>query len=731
MSRTASYQLGLTNHLSRLRLSKRFSVLRAKASPVRATFPTFPPTSEYASQSSGIEEIRQRLAAQRQRAKETGRYVAEDEENLVLEELALPEDHYARVVSPLDVEFPPSTSDREDEYHPLKEQPRNGSRTYGFGATSAMKEAEVMMRARTGKRSVSDRSVGSGATHSRSGTPLSEHRDEELLQAPGTSGKRKSMLAMLPVETQERITNALLEIEEDMQAEAMEAEMIAEPQPSETLVNDAVREGLKRSQKSSQPITPQHKRQNSSISRSPFRENLAQIAKGIDVGESGSTTHSRSHSRTHSRATSSISISQPDFTVKQISSVHSATSSRQSSRRGHSRTGSSADLNRFRFGSGLAERLEDVSSVFGLPPPAPAPTVALPPIPTPPQSYYESPDERQDVEPVQKQQHQRTPSASASPIPVASLETGYVPGSARPFTSPRADSPLERVGNHDFGTSGPPMIGSRMAAPPLVRKGSKLIPPNRPGPLMLQPMLMPRAVTASSLPSVSPVVETFADSAERKGYTVSGPYSAVEALEGEVVGGLDIPQKTSRLGDVPADSGVPGASPLDVSFDIDGYYGAGRSPVEAITRYPSHPQAEPRVDDLLRAPSPLRQQPVPQDRELKPRPSLETLQSTFTESSTDLPSPALYNFPNLVVKRIASGSTSPLSDIFGSEIDGEGDDGKQELFDELRAMQERLLQAAREVRKGLNAGTPAGDRKRKDATPGLVGISVSVMTARS
>lgn len=181
------------------------------------------------------------------------------------------------------------------------------------------------------------------------------------------------------------------------------------------------------------------------------------------------------------------------------------------------------------------------------------------------------------------------------------------------------------------------------------------------------------------------------------------------------------------LGNMPVESGVLGASPLDVSFDIDGYYGAGRSPVEAITRYPSQPQTDRQADDLLRPPSPRRKQPVSHDRELKSRPSLETLQSTFTESSTDLPSPALYNFPNLVAKRVESGSTSPLSDIFGSDVDG--DDGKQELFDELQAMQERLLEAAREVRRGLNAGTPAGDRKRKDATPGLVGISISVMTA--
>ncbi|KAI5452073.1 hypothetical protein NCC49_001014 [Naganishia albida] len=706
-------------------LSKRFSVLRAKASPIRSTFPNHTPTEHYPSHASGIEEIRQRLAAQRQRAQGTGRYVAEDEENLVLEELALPEDHYARIVSPLDVEFPPSPLQEEESQLPKE---RGGPRTYGFGATAGMKEAEVMMRAHTGKRSVSDRSVASGTARSRSGTPLLDHREDEFLRAPvGASGKRKSLLAMLPVEKQERITKALLEIEEDMQAEAMEAEMMAEPQPSETLAHeDAEKDRSTRaSQKSaSQPITPQHKRQASSISRSPFRENLAQIAKGIDVDESGSATHSGTHSRTHSRATSSISIAQPDFTVKQASAVHSAGSSRQSSRRGHSRAGSSADLNRFRFGSGLAERLEDVPNVFALPPLAPAPTAALPPIPTPPQSYYEITEEvREDADAGHKQFHHRTPSASASPIPAASLETGYVPGSARPFTSPRADSPLERVGNHDFGAAGPPVIGSRSAiaaatpaAPPLVRKGSKLISPNRPGPLMLQPMLMPRSMTAGSLPSVSPVVETFAHSAERKGDTLPGPYSDVEASRGEV-GGLDIPQRASTRA---VDAGVPGASPLDASFDIDGYYGAGRSPVEAITRYPSQPQTALQPDNLLRPPSSPRQQPVPS---LKTRSSRETLQSTFTENSADLPSPALYNFPSLGVKRVESGSSTPLSDVFGSDIAGEGDDGKQELFDELQAMQERLLEAAREVRRGLNVGTSAGDTKRKETATCLVSPS--------
>jgi hypothetical protein len=51
------------------------------------------------------------------------------------------------------------------------------------------------------------------------------------------------LLAVLPLETQERITDALMEIEEDLQAEAMEESMLSEAQPSETLmgyVNEAL-----------------------------------------------------------------------------------------------------------------------------------------------------------------------------------------------------------------------------------------------------------------------------------------------------------------------------------------------------------------------------------------------------------------------------------------------------------------------------------------------------------
>lgn len=639
---------------------------------------------------------------------------------MVLEELALPEDDYAHFVSPMG--FPTSTSDRFVGYRPLIEHGRHGSsRTYGFGATSGMKEAEVMMRAHTGKRSVSDKSVASDVAKSRSETPLSGRRNEELGQGPFGNGKRKSLLAMLPVETQERITNALLEIEEDMQAEAMEAEMVSEPQPSETLIADGEREVSSQLQKSSQPMTPQHKRQNSSITRSPFRENLAQIAKGIDMEESGS----RTHSRTHSRAASSISIAQPDFTAKPISKASSTTSSRHSSRRGHSRGGSSVDLNRFRFGSGLSERVDDVANVFSLPPPAPAPTAALPPIPTPSTSHDDLPEQeivykQDDINQTQTNKHQRTPSASASPIPMASFETGYIPGSARPFAAPKSDSPLELVGNHDFGNIAPAGNSNRAIAPPLVRKGSKLIPPNRPGPLMLQPMVTPRSVTASSLPSVSPVVETFADSAKRKGYNEPGPYSDIVATS-NTEQGLHIAHAASPRGvDIPVGPGPHIGSPLDVSFDIDGYYGAGRSPVEPMTRYPSQRQAPRQADELLRPPSPPRQQQAQQDRNLRTRPSLETLRSTFTENSTDLPSPALYTFPNLISKRVESGSTTPLTDVFGSDIDEDGDDGKQEPFDELEAMQERLLEAAREVRRGLNAGAQVGDSKRKDITPGLV-----------
>lgn len=669
----------------------------------------------------GIEDIRHRLAIQRQNAKGMGRYVSEDEENLVLAELSLPEDDTRAFVSPLG--FPTSG-------HSNGQSSRDGSlgsRTYnGFGATAGMKEAEVLMRAHNGKRSVSDRSLSSVSANPRPELPAAEYRDAAVSQASGNS-KRKSLLATLPLETQERITDALMEIEEDLQAEAMEESMLSEVQPSETLAA-YVSEGIVTPETSSGARPAQHKRQNSSITRSPFKDNLAQIAKGIDMDESG-TPHSRTHSNssTHSRGASSISIAQPDF-VKSVPGISSASSSRQSSRLGHSRAGSSIDLNRFRFGSGLAERVEDVLNAFTLPPPPPAPTAALPPIPLEPSTSATLPqleDAPDDSERIPQGNHQRTPSASASPIPTASFETGYVPGSVRPFTAAavaatvRSDSPLEMVSNYNFSHIAPLSTNRGAAPPPLVRKASKVIPPNRPGPLMLQPTLMPHSVSASSLPSVSPVVETFADSAERKGYTVPGPYSSGEA-HNHAEQTVQYGQTLSPTGNLSVPQNPPLESPLEVSFDIDGYYGAGRSPIQAATDPSLEEQTSNETHGSLKTPS-LSEPLETQERQLSKKPSAETLQSTFTEDLSELPSPMLDNFPHRVRKRTESSASSPLAEIFGSDDEMEGDDAKQELYDELQAMQERLLEAAREVRRGLNAGTRNGD-KRRDASPGLVSI---------
>lgn len=698
------------------RLSKRFSVLRAKASPIRSTFPDIQENhGTHTPQISGIEDIRNRIAVQRQNAKGMGRYVSEDEENLVLEELSLPEDEMGTSVLPL------RTNPGHDRQ--ISREGISGSRTVGFGATAGMKEAEVLMKAHNGKRSVSDRSLASTSSNPRPEPPSSEYRDAFASQATG-SGKRKSLLAMLPLETQERITEALMEIEEDIQAEAMEESMLSEVQPSETLAA-YVNEAVSTPEKSREARPAQHTRQNSSITRSPFKDNLAQIAKGIDMDESGSP-HSRTHSNSssHSRGASSISIAQPDF-VKSVAGISSASSSRQSSRLGHSRTGSSIDLNRFRFGSGLAERVEDVSNAFTLPPPPPAPTAALPPIPQPPTETIPSAqveDAPEEAERTPQGTHQRTPSASASPIPTASFEIGYVPGSVRPFTSAtavRSDSPLEMVSNYKFAHIAPLATGRGPTAPPLVRKASKVIPPNRPGPLLLQPTLTPHTVTASSsLPSVSPVVETFADSAERKGYTVPGPYSS-EVLDYHAEQTVQYGQTLSPTGNLAVPQNPQLESPLDISFDIDGYYGEGRSPVQAVIEPPVEGQTGDGTRDMTRTPSLSESQEV-QDCPISRKSSAETLQSTFTENSSEVPSPMLYNFPHLVAKRMEISANSPLADNFDDEL--EADDAEQELYDELEAMQERLLEAAREVRRGLNAGTRHGDKGRKDVSPGLVSI---------
>ena len=650
-----------------------------------------------------------------------GRYVSEEEENLVLQELALPEDDTRVIVSPMGISEP------EGPFRGAS----LGSRTYnGFGATAGMKEAEVLIKAHNNTRGVSQRSMPP-SVNSRPEPPASAYGESPSQTTRG--GKRKSLLAVLPLETQERITTALMEIEEDLQAEAMEESMLSEAQPSETLLG-YVDEALATPEKSKDRPT-QHKRQNSSITRSPFKENLAQIAKGIDLDESGSP-HSQTHSNSsHSRGASSVSIAQPDF-VKSVPGMSSASSSRQSSRLGHSRTGSSISLNRFRFGSGQAERVEDVSNAFTLPPPPPAPTGALPPVPqqspaTDTLAHLE--DAPEYAERTPQGSHQRTPSASASPIPTASFETGYVPGSVRPFTAAttatgRSDSPLEMVSKHNFAHITPLSTARGNAPPPLVRKPSKVIPPNRPGPLMLQPTLMPHSTSASSLPSVSPVVETFADSAERKGYTTPAPYSsmAIEHVEQTVQYG-DTLSPTGNLA-VPQNPLLE--SPLEASFDIDGYYGAGRSPVEAAYEPSLNMQVPEETHDTQQTPS-LSEPREALERSLSKRSSGETLQSTFTENSSELPSPQLYNFPHLVAKHMHSSSNLPLADAFDSADETEGDEAKQELYDELQAMQERLLEAAREVRRGLNAGARKGDKRRKDASPGLVSVTREIGNAFS
>ncbi|GHJ87474.1 hypothetical protein NliqN6_3876 [Naganishia liquefaciens] len=693
-------------------LSKRFSVLRAKASPVRATFPDNHDTREpYTPQLEGIQDIRNRLAIQRQNARGMGRYVSEEEEHLVLQELALPEDDTRVFVSPVGFPSHDGSTSRGGSL---------GSRTYnGFGATAGINEAQVLIKAHNGKRSVSDRGT---ITDTRLGLPANQDQDP-LSSQTSRSGKRKSLLAVLPLETQERITDALMEIEEDLQAEAMEESMLSEAQPSETLMG-YVNEALVTPEKPDRAM--QHKRQNSSITRSPFKDNLAQIAKGIDMSES-TTPPSRTHSvSSHSRGASSISIGQPDF-KKSVPGISSASSSRQSSRLGHSRTGSSISLNRFRFGSGLAERGEDVSNTFTLPPPPPAPTGALPPVPllspaavTAAATLAHLEDAPEEAERTPQISHHRTPSASASPIPTASFETGYVPGSVRPFAAAapsvdKSDSPLEQVSKHNFARISPLSTG-RGNAPPLVRKPSKVIPPNRPGPLMLQPTLMPHSTSASSLPSVSPVVETFADSAERKGYTAPGPYSAlVEHVEQTVQYG----DMLSPTGNHAVPQNLQLESPLEASFDIDGYYGAGRSPVQATMEPSREMRAPENTHDIQETPSLLEEATEASEQNLSKRSSAESLQSTFTENSSELPSPMLDDFPHLVAKRLQSSTSSPLADAFGSDFETEGDDAKQELYDELQAMQERLLEAAREVRRGLNAGARKWDKRRKDVSPGL------------
>ncbi|KAJ9096092.1 hypothetical protein QFC19_007318 [Naganishia cerealis] len=786
-------------------LSKRFSVLRAKASPIRSTFPTAP----FPSHLDAIDDIRQRLAAQRDRERQRGtdRYIAPDEETLVLDELISVVDdddgdgdgYYppsGRVM------MPRSASERTPTtYHrfPAEAGPQ-GSRTYGFGATAGMKEADVLIRAHadSGKRSVGLTSIGSGAAAVGETTPPPTTSDyQDGTQGIAGKEKRKSLLAMLPVETQERIAYALLQIEEDLLAEGQETMMDSphSPQPTETLsANTEERQWQQVDApppppSSSSMTTPQkrphHVRQNSSITRSPFTENLAQIANGISTGgEPVTSVHSASHSRTASSATSSIqqpALPAPaDGTLSGPSSRRSS-ASRAGTRR-HSRTaGRSVDMTRFRFGSGGSSTgVERNETTVFVPVAAvsPPPQSALPPIPTSPPyalhgegpllspSYRESTAHQttssvvsggsnqgvplQSGKHQHQHQHQRTPSASAAVIPTTSFETGYIPGSARPFTASgggscrvSAESPLDRVGNHnhvnpdiideEYKLPSPPPLTT--TAPPLVRKPSKVIPPNRPGPLTLKPTLMvPRSATvASALPSVSPVVATFADSATRKGYAVIAGDAPYLPLEGSVPG-----RQVSSLDVDPAGggSGMQGESPLEVSFDIDGYYGHGRSPVDSVMQYSSiEPEARewpPATTDPLRLASQVQRERNQPARSSNPahnssQGSPDTLRNTFPLARETLPSPDPCCVSDLAPPpgKANSGSIHPFTaaEDFSDDDAAEGgdDEHKHERFDELQAMQERLVEAAREVRRGLIAGTHGnrGESSRKDVSPGL------------
>ncbi|KAJ9098736.1 hypothetical protein QFC21_004384 [Naganishia friedmannii] len=725
-------------------LSKRFSVLRAKASPIRATFAQTSLTHDPHQHLTGIDDIRHRLAAQRAREHQrgTGRYIAPEEEVLVLDELVSSfddEDEDGKYYSP--ITHPRSTT---SPYSSDTVPRSSGSRTFGFGSSTGMKEADVLRRAHhhnqasatlaaTAQRSVSDKSLAStssfgvvGSSPSAGGVGKGKQKEQ----------RRKSamMLAGLPVETQERIVHALLEIEEDLRAEEQqqqygqqEEETMMAPyhhQASETLLpsHDKPQHGSTQQIRQEKATTtpqkqqrPRHQRQNSSITRSPFTENLADIVMGRET--SGSANHSRTGSAVSTRARETVGPPPPPPPLDFAASV--TVSDNCNPTTASSRIPSSSAPR-----SGLEEAIfpGDSHNADSDPAEEVFPLGGLPPIP----------------DPVTRQQHRRTPSASAAVIPRTSLETGYVPGSARPFvgasssTPRKSGSPLETIGGKGKHGAVPSVEGGdgyglqqqqQQQLPQLVRKTSTaVIPPNRPGPLTLKPLLMPGSATTThggaGLPSVSPVVATFADSAGRKGWTGQGPFMPAHAMPIPAAQGHTMDPSSLSV-DYPA---VQSGSPLDASFDIDGYYGHGRSPVEPGMQYGPPPDArdERNATDPLRLAPWLQRQGVPphvlvEDRES--RASFDTLRSTFSQTLEDLPSPDLWHLPDLVSQRETSRSITSSVDLFVAE--GGEDEEKQELFDELQAMQVRLIEAAREVRRGLSAGTQGDGRGRRGVSPSL------------
>ncbi|KAJ9122594.1 hypothetical protein QFC22_002023 [Naganishia vaughanmartiniae] len=725
-------------------LSKRFSVLRAKASPIRTTFAqTATTTSSSAGarddpylQQTGIDEIRLRLAAQRERQQErgTGRYIAPEEETLVLDELVSSfhnDDDDDESYSPI----PRSTT---YSYSQETGSLASGSRTYGFGSTTGMKEADVLRRAHHHAQNHASATTSTQRSVSDNNLPLTTAPAAGSIPNTSTSGtgngtkdtRRISamLLAGLPVVSQERIVDALLEIEEDLiaeerqhQQEREQEETILAPyyhQASETLLpsNDELQHASSTQQLKHETITtpqkqqqrPHHQRQSSSITRSPFTENLADIVMGREgaVGGSGSASHSRNGSAVSSIGKEAVGRSppvpaQPVFTGLDGNVKPPTTSSRRST----PLSLLSSDIN---------AHSDPGDTVF--------PLGALPPTPD-------------SVGRQQHQHHVRTPSASAAVIPRRSLETGYVPGSARPFvgggvgasssSARNSGSPLEIVARkRKDDVSGLPQ---QQQLPQLVRKASTaVIPPNRPGPLTLKPLLMPGSATtirggAAGLPSVSPVVATFADSAGRKGWTGTGPFMPVSSNAIPIPmpdnQGYPTAGPSSLAVDYPA---VQSGSPLDNSFDIDGYYGHDRSPVEPGMQYGSSPEERDggnTTDPLRLVPRRERQGIPPQvlivDRESHV--SFDTQRSTSSPTRENQTSPNLMSLPNVVPPADARRSITSSTNLFDAE--GGDDEEKQESFDDLQAMQERLMEAAQEVRRGLSAGMQGDGRA---VSPGLV-----------
>jgi hypothetical protein len=204
--------------------------------------------------------------------------------------------------SPPEVRTPPSIP--ATSYRPM-------GRTYGIGPSGAMREADIMRKA---KRNVSGKSTTSFSAEDAPPLPRSfsstsslaskaSNQSPEVIYRDTTSStwspppvgrlanlspgnKRKSMLETLPPSAQSRISRALLQIESDM------LQMV--PEPAEEMLRENV---LPVDQADSNSMeTPVKKRignrRQPSITRSPaFHDNLADVASKPQIAE-GSTLSS-------------------------------------------------------------------------------------------------------------------------------------------------------------------------------------------------------------------------------------------------------------------------------------------------------------------------------------------------------------------------------------------------------------------------------------------------------